>query len=188
MTGYREHSFGVSGTDRGRIILFLPCNSPLSNPLTSLTQIFNISNSMPVPDNPIDLTIRIGLEAQGYRSLSLPMEGLLEASPSITIPALKEKKNCQVILSVVFTYAARSVRRRTVIARGEDCMLGNERTGADERAGRGDGCPEEIDARAPNLPSSGIEDARQPPLRQAPAVLLLILWANKLRRFCSIVL
>jgi hypothetical protein len=27
-----------------------------------------------------------------------------------------------------------------------------------------------------------------PLLRQAPAVLLLILWANKLRRFCSIVL
>jgi hypothetical protein len=50
---------------------------------------------MPVPDNPIDLTIRIGLEAQGYRSLSLPMEGLLEASPSITIPALKRRKTAK---------------------------------------------------------------------------------------------
>jgi hypothetical protein len=39
--------------------------------------------------------IGIGLEAQGYQSLSLPMEGLLKASPSITIPALKTRKTAK---------------------------------------------------------------------------------------------
>jgi hypothetical protein len=33
-------------------------------------------------DNPTGQQMRRGVEAQGYRSLSLPMEGLLKASPS----------------------------------------------------------------------------------------------------------
>jgi hypothetical protein len=51
-SGHQEHLFGVSGTAETNITLIFIQNPTLLNPLTSLTQVFNLSNSPAVPDNP----------------------------------------------------------------------------------------------------------------------------------------
>src|ERR1035441_974315 len=72
-------------------------NCGWSKPVTSLTQIFNLSNNRTVPDNPTILQLKTGLEAQGYRSLSIVHVWKLKAieafrfprkgkTPSLTIP------------------------------------------------------------------------------------------------------
>jgi hypothetical protein len=69
------------------------------------------------------------LEAQGYRSLSLPMEGLLKASPSITIPAFKHKENCQAILSVTKSLCCKPRNNSTDIPADRTASLAIEGQG-----------------------------------------------------------
>jgi hypothetical protein len=73
-SGDREQSLGVSGTDPLWMILIFKCNYHLPNPLTSLTQNINLSNSQTVPNNPM-VCAPPQLEAQPIRGLRFPRKG-----------------------------------------------------------------------------------------------------------------
>jgi hypothetical protein len=137
-SGYREQTFGVSGTAGLRILLIFRRNFTFPNSLTSLTQIFNLSNSPPFL-----ITRRTGglgevWKLKAIEAFRFLWKGFLKpALPNH--PSTEEKQNCQAILSVTFAYAERSVRKRTVIAHSEDYLLGNKRAGQTRRQTAGIG-------------------------------------------------
>jgi hypothetical protein len=72
VTGFQEQFLGVSGTRPPHNSLNRNFFQASPNRLTLLTDLFNISNTKTVPDNP---TKPHHLEAQAHPGLSLPKEG-----------------------------------------------------------------------------------------------------------------